>query len=64
MAKVRKNSGFFNQASIIGKALSDAKKPASTNDAVHQAIRNGKRKLKPKKQETAMMSFLFLTTGR
>lgn len=63
MAKSKKNSGFFAQASAIGQAMTTAKQSASTTDAVHQAIALGSKKKKPQ-TEKVEMSFSFLFNGK
>ena len=63
MAKSKKNSGFFAQAGVIGQEMATAKQSASTTDAVHQAIENGKKKKKPQTEKVAM-SFAFLINGK
>ena len=47
----------------MGQALATAKKSASTTDAVHQALANGKKKKKPQTEKVAM-SFNFLINGK
>lgn len=63
MAKSKRNSGFYAQAGLIGNALATAKKPASTTDAVHQAIALGKKNRK-EKTEKVRYSFNFLINGK
>ena len=63
MAKGKRNSGFYAQAGLIGNALATAKKPASTTDAVHQAIALGKKNRK-EKTEKVRYSFNFLINGK
>lgn len=63
MAKVKRNSGFYAQAGLIGNALATAKKPASTTDAVHQAIALGK-KYRKEKTEKVRYSYNFLINGK
>jgi tRNA/tmRNA/rRNA uracil-C5-methylase (TrmA/RlmC/RlmD family) len=63
MAKVKRNSGFYAQAGLIGNALATAKKPASTTDAVHQAIAFGKKNRK-EKTEKVRYSYNFLINGK
>jgi hypothetical protein len=63
MAKVKRNSGFYAQAGLIGNALATAKKPASTTDAVHQAIALGKKNRK-EKTEKVRYSYNFLINGK
>ena len=63
MAKIKRNSGFYSQAGLIGNALATAKKPASTTDAVHQAIAEGKKKRK-EKTEKVRYSYNFLVNGK
>ena len=63
MAKGKRNSGFYKQAGVMGQAMATAKQSASTTDAVHQAIANGKKKKKPQTEKVAM-SFNFLINGK
>ena len=63
MAKSKKNSGFFAQGNTMSSALATAKRPASTTDAVHQAIELGRKKKKPQTEKVAM-SFAFLINGK
>jgi hypothetical protein len=63
MAKSKRNSGFYAQAGLIGNALATAKKPASTTDAVHQAIALGKKNRK-EKTEKVRYSYNFLINGK
>ena len=57
MAKSKRNSGFYAQAGLIGNALATAKKPASTTDAVHQAIALGKKNRKEKTESRTQKTY-------